>query len=113
MILELWKRNRLNIRNETLETLRSNPYFIFKDELTCCGDVLLRGTRLVIPETLRERTLYLAHQRHPEESLMKRRLRLKVWWPGLDREMETHVKKGGKYEPLVDEKDKNRKHPQL
>ena len=24
---------------------------------------------------------------------MKRRLRLKVWWPGLDREVETHVKK--------------------
>lgn len=36
--------------------------------------------------------LNLAHEGHPGESVMKRRLRNRVWWPGMDKEIEQHVK---------------------
>ncbi|XP_044753909.1 uncharacterized protein K02A2.6-like [Coccinella septempunctata] len=36
--------------------------------------------------------LQLAHEGHPGETVMKRRLRAKVWWPFMDREVEKFVK---------------------
>lgn len=41
-------------------------------------------TRLIIPKGLRKRVLELAHEGDPGESAMKRRLRVKVWWPHID-----------------------------
>ncbi|XP_050337769.1 uncharacterized protein K02A2.6-like [Bactrocera neohumeralis] len=69
-----------------------NRYFPFRHELTTVGDIILRGTRVVIPTDLRAKVLELAHEGHPGESAMKRRLRAKVWWPLIDREVETFVK---------------------
>ncbi|KAL7726262.1 hypothetical protein ACLKA6_008442 [Drosophila palustris] len=73
-------------------TQTSNCYYPFRLELSNIGQILLRGTRLVIPQTLRPRVLSLAHEGHPGESAMKRRLRSKVWWPGIDRDVEKKVK---------------------
>lgn len=64
----------------------------FEKEFAIEDDVLIRGTRLVIPKALRNRMLDIAHEGHPGESQMKRRLREKVWWPGMDQEVVTKVK---------------------
>ena len=69
-----------------------SPYYHFRKEITNCGNILIRGNRLIIPITLRSRVLELAHQGHPGETVMKRRLRVKVWWPSIDREVERYVK---------------------
>jgi transposase InsO family protein len=69
-----------------------SPYYPFRSELSVLGSVILRGTRLVVPQILRQRILDLAHEGHPGESVMKRRVRSKVWWPLIDREVEKHVK---------------------
>lgn len=66
---------------------------IFETELCFVGDILLRGNRIVIPEKLRERVLELAHEGHPGMTVMKRRLRTKVWWPKIDQQAELIVKK--------------------
>ncbi|XP_053690472.1 uncharacterized protein K02A2.6-like [Sabethes cyaneus] len=68
------------------------PYKLFETELCFAGKILLRGTRMVIPQSLRRRTLDLAHEGHPGISLMKQRLRAKVWWPKLDAQVEAYVK---------------------
>lgn len=39
----------------------------------------------MIPHSLQERTLNLAHEGHPGIVAMKQRLRTKVWWYGIDR----------------------------
>ena len=63
-------------------------YVCVRNELTFIGHVILRGTRIVIPEKLRQRVLRLAHEGHQGIVKMKERLRSKVWWPGVDREAE-------------------------
>ncbi|XP_055309417.1 uncharacterized protein K02A2.6-like [Sitodiplosis mosellana] len=62
-------------------------------ELCFAGNILLRGTRIVMPHILREKTLELAHEGHPGMTVMKRRLRAKVWWPKMDTRIEEFVKK--------------------
>src|SRR6218665_1974460 len=41
-----------------------------------------------MPEILRSRTLELAHEGHPGIVQMKKRLRSKVWWPGIYKDCE-------------------------
>lgn len=74
------------------DTGTSNRFYPFRFELSMLGKILLRGTRLIIPKGLRKRVLELAHEGHPGESAMKRRLRVKVWWPHIDRDAENFVK---------------------
>jgi transposase InsO family protein len=70
----------------------TKKYHPFKDELCLVGKVILRNTKLVIPEELRRQVLELAHEGHPGISSMKQRLRTKVWWPGMDKASESVVR---------------------
>lgn len=67
-------------------------YKMFESELCFAGDILLRGTRIVIPSALRPKVIELAHEGHPGATVMKRRLRAKVWWPKIDQQVEKYVK---------------------
>ena len=64
------------------------PYVWVRNELTYIGQVILRGTRIVIPNILRKRVLELAHEGRQGVVKMKERLRSKVWWPGVDKDAE-------------------------
>lgn len=72
--------------------IQEKLYLTVREELCCIGKLILRGTRIVIPTELRTHVLELAHEGHPGIVVMKRRLRAKVWWPGIDREVEKFVK---------------------
>jgi len=60
-------------------------------EFCFCGDILLRGTRIVIPVMLQARTLELAHTVHSSETAMKQLLRTKVWWPIIEQMVKRFV----------------------
>ncbi|CAC5383109.1 unnamed protein product [Mytilus coruscus] len=62
-------------------------YLPIRSELCSIGQLVLRGTRIVIPISLREQVLQLAHEGHPG-IVMKTFLRSKVWWPGMDKSIE-------------------------
>ena len=70
----------------------NSVYKAVKDELTNLGKLILRGTRIVIPEKLRDHVLNLAHEGHQGIVKTKARLRSKVWWPGIDKDAEQHVR---------------------
>jgi hypothetical protein len=59
-----------------------------RNELCAVGKLVLRGCRIVIPETFRARVVQLAHEGHLGIVKTKERLRSKVWWPGIDRDAE-------------------------
>ena len=67
-------------------------YAAFQDELRFQDDILLRGERIIAPQALRGRLLRAAHLGHPGMVAMKRTLRQTMWWPGLDGDVENHVK---------------------
>lgn len=71
----------------------TKPFKPFETELCMVDHILLRNNKIVIPEKLRIRTLELAHEGHPGIAKMKQRLRTKVWWPKIDSDAETYVKK--------------------
>ncbi|XP_073814237.1 uncharacterized protein [Musca autumnalis] len=71
----------------------AESYKVYETELSFADRILLRGTRIVIPSDLRSRVLDLAHEGHPGMTIMKRRLRAKVWWPRIDQNVEAMVKR--------------------
>ena len=65
-----------------------------KDELAvgASGNLILRGTRIVIPKSLQEHVVNLAHEGHQGLVKTKSLLREKVWFPNIDKLTESKVK---------------------
>ena len=76
------------IRSGKWEDCRCTRYKMVRDELCMIGKLILRGTRIVIPQCLRKSILELAHEGHQGIVKTKQRRRTKVWWPGIDKEAE-------------------------
>ena len=72
--------------------LNNKNFLPIRHELSTLGFLILRGTRIVIPSELRDKILELGHEGHPGIVLMKQRLRSKVWWPGIDKDIEKFCK---------------------
>ena len=83
---------RQHIKEGNWKGDQHKQYILVGGELCVIGKLILRGTRIVIPNKLRPRVLSLAHEGHPGIASMKQRLRSKVWWPGIDKEAEKFCK---------------------
>ena len=60
-----------------------------KDELSVSNNgILLRDTRMIIPESLQDRAINLAHEGHQGVAKTKRLLRERVWFPNIDKQIE-------------------------
>lgn len=69
-------------------------YYAVRQELSVTQNgVILRGTKLVMPNELRKRTIKLAHQGHQGIVKTKQALRTKVWWPAMGKMAEDYVKR--------------------
>ena len=64
---------------------KCRQYMTVAGELCVIGQLVLRGTRIIIPRKLQPRTLALAHEGHLGVVGTKQNLRTKVWWPGMDK----------------------------
>lgn len=67
-------------------------YAPIANELCTIGQLVLRGTRIVLPRSLQSRALALAHEGHLGIVGTKQHLRGKVWWPGMYGATEKYVK---------------------
>ena len=63
-----------------------------KNELTCIDTVLLKSNRIVIPTALQNKTVDIAHEGHLGIVKTKALMREKVWFPSMDKLVETNVK---------------------
>lgn len=79
----------LESKQWTKETI---PYKHFENELASIDGLLIRGSRIIPPVDMRAEILEDAHKLHPGIVTMKRFVRLRAWWPGMDGEIEKLVK---------------------
>lgn len=84
---------------EVLQALETNQwkselikFRAFANELHCHEGILMRNERAVIPRNLREKVMQVAHRGHPGAVTMKALIRDRVWWPGMDKEVEIFIK---------------------
>ena len=63
-------------------------YAHVKDELCIYGEILLRGSRIVVRKTLRDKVVRLVPEGHQGIVKTKYRVRSKVWWAGMDKDVE-------------------------
>ncbi len=83
-----WHKNARDLLfTDTLKHYRN-----VSSELTVSSndDLILRGSRIVVPSTLEQRVLQLAHESHQGVANTKSLLREKVWFPNIDRKVEAH-----------------------
>ena len=57
--------------------------------------LIMRGNKVVMPEKLWNQTIKLAHEGHQGMVRTKSRLREKVWWPNLDKQVEKLITANG------------------
>lgn len=63
-----------------------------KNDLTLYGELILRGDRIVIPKQMREKVVHLAHLGHQGGISMKAMLRSKIWFPLMDKLVDTIIR---------------------
>ena len=62
------------------------------EQLTCTDTAMLKSDHLVVPASLQERIVDIAHEGHLDIVKTKALLREKVWFPCMDKMVETKVK---------------------
>ena len=70
------------------------PYAHIMDELTISDEgLILKGSRIILPEALWEEAVNKAHQgSHPGTASIKRHIRSHFWFPTLNKIVESKIK---------------------
>ena len=68
--------------------LQGTTYKAIRDELWIMRQLVMRGSKVVMPEELWKQIIQLAHEGHQGMVRTKSQLREKVWWPDLDKQVE-------------------------
>ena len=68
------------------------PYWEARSDLTLHGNLLLHGTRIVIPASKQQEILQKIHSGHRGIQRCRERAKMSVWWPGRSRQIEEFVK---------------------
>ena len=74
------------------DQLAFKKYLSCSSELCSIGQLILRGTRIVIPKRLRPRVLSLVHEGHLGIVGTKQTFCSKVWWPGMEKDADKQRK---------------------
>ncbi|XP_059054506.1 uncharacterized protein K02A2.6-like [Achroia grisella] len=78
----------MNVGWRKIKCKSITPYFLCRTDLQFENGVLLRGHKVVIPLLLRERMLQELHSTHLGIVKMKCNARGRMWWPGIDSDIE-------------------------
>ena len=69
------------------------PYWTVRGELMVHDNLLLRGSRIVVPRSLQKETLQKLHQGHQGIQRCRLRARSFVWWPAISQQINDLVKR--------------------
>ena len=60
-------------------------------EITVQRDILVRGSRLIIPDKLRREMIERIHEGHQGIVKCRERAKAAIWWPGMSKELKEYV----------------------
>lgn len=69
-----------------------HAYWNYRDELTVADDIILKGTRILIPTSLQPAVLQQFHYAHQGAEKCKLRVKGSVFWANINRDIEEMVK---------------------
>ena len=69
------------------------PYYQVRSELTVAEGLLMRGSRMVIPTSMRAEILDRIHSGHQGMTKCRQRAKDSVWWPGIRKDIDEKVSK--------------------
>ena len=78
LVQEGWPSNASDV------SAHVSPYFTFRDELSILNGVLMKGTRIVVPTSLRKEMKTIIHQGHMGIEVCRRRARQCLYWPQMN-----------------------------
>ena len=67
------------------------PFWHERSSISVANDLLLHGSRIVVPPSLRADTLKHIHEGHQGIVRCQLRMRMSVWWPGISSEVANMV----------------------
>ena len=67
------------------------PYWTFREELTIEDGIILKRSWIVVPQKKHEATLKLIHEGHLGLGKCKLRAKDRVYWPGLNNQLEKFI----------------------
>lgn len=68
------------------------PYHQHRNDINFADDLLLHGSRIIIPKELQNEILNFIHKGHQGLSKCRRRAQLSVWWIGLSSQLDSMIK---------------------
>ena len=81
------------LNDPDIDTQELQMFYNIKDELTCYSDnILLRNNLIVLPSALHSQVIDIAHEGHQGINRTKAFIRSKVWFPRINKKVETAVK---------------------
>ena len=75
--------------------VKFHDYHQIRDELTLAGNgILLKGERIVLPDSLHESAIQLAHRgSHPGQDAIQRKLRYRFYFKFMNNKVKAYVEK--------------------
>ncbi|XP_060084332.1 uncharacterized protein K02A2.6-like [Ylistrum balloti] len=87
VVLEGWPSDKREVPQE------ARPYWPFRDEISCVDGLLFKNHKVIVPKSLREKMLALAHKSHLGIVKCKSMARDTPYWPGMSVEIENMIQK--------------------
>lgn len=78
-------------KHQSAVSLPVQPYLQVQDQLSVVDGLVTHGSRLVIPESLKEDVLEKLHESHQGRGKCRERAGTSVWWPGIGQDINTVV----------------------
>eukprot|EP00731_Ephydatia_muelleri_P006180 Em0003g428a len=72
-------------------TTNLKPFWLVRNDLSICNDLLLYGSRIIVPASLHPYTLQKLHDGHLGIQRCRLRATAAVWWPGLSQQIHKMI----------------------
>ena len=69
------------------------PFWDFRDEISDCQQILVKGQTILVPASLRKKYVKLTHNAHQGADACIRRARESIFWPSMSADIRAYVQK--------------------